>query len=478
MTPGENETHRYGVVVLLMLAYTLNSADRSLIAVIGQPLKLDLALTDTQLGFLIGTAFAALYAFSGIPIARLAERFNRVNILFVVITLWSLLTALCGFAANFIQLMWLRIGVGVGEAGCTPPAHSLISDYFGPERRATAISIYSCGISLGYILSALGGGWLALHYGWRAACIGVGLPGVAVALLIRLLIQEPRRSEGAAHAAAHEASAARAGGRGILGDEVGALGRVARSLCGRWPVLNVLIGVTLSTFAAQGSWAFMPAFYNRDFGLDYARTGLLVGITGGIPVGLGLLLGGTLTDALGRTRTAWYALLPCVALLACVPLYLLACGAFDWSSSALALGVAGMLQYLSFGPTFGIVQNVVEPRQRATAVALIYVVMNVLALGGGAPFTGWIIDVLAAHHHAHPAAHALGDALHALLHGTPGAHDTFLARCGSAALAQDCHAALALATREGIMLTVLLHAWAAVHYGLGAIGLSRVLRFE
>lgn len=163
--------YKRGVTLLMMLAYTFNSAHRTLIAIIGQPMKVDLGLTDTQLGLLVGTAFAALYAVSGIPIARLSERFNRVTIMCAALTVWSGLTVLCGVATSYAQLLLFRVGVGVGEAGCSPPAHSLISDYVEPARRSTALSIYSCGISLGYILSAVVGGYVALHYGWRSACV-------------------------------------------------------------------------------------------------------------------------------------------------------------------------------------------------------------------------------------------------------------------------------------------------------------------
>jgi MFS family permease len=170
------------VVLLLMTAYTFNAMDRSIISIVSQSMKLDLKLTDTQLGLLGGTAFALLYAFGGIPIARLAERFSRVNIITAALVAWSTLSALCGAALNYSQLLLIRVGVGVAEAGCSPPAHSLISDYFEPSRRSSALSVYSCGISIGYLLAAVGGGYVAQHWGWRAACAMAGLPGPAAGL--------------------------------------------------------------------------------------------------------------------------------------------------------------------------------------------------------------------------------------------------------------------------------------------------------
>ena len=194
MPSDESAAYRRTVTVLLMSAYTFNSMDRSIISIIAASLKADLSLSDTQLGLLGGTAFAALYALSGIPIARLAERVSRVNIITVALLVWSALTALCAAAGGFISLLAIRAGVGVAEAGCSPPAHSLISDYHPPAERASALSVYSCGISLGYILAAVVGGYVAERAGWRAACLAVGAPGVLTALIIKAVVREPRRA--------------------------------------------------------------------------------------------------------------------------------------------------------------------------------------------------------------------------------------------------------------------------------------------
>ncbi|HEY6484559.1 MAG TPA: MFS transporter [Steroidobacteraceae bacterium] len=475
--PNRLDTYRYSVTLLLMLAYTLNCADRTLIAIIGQPLKLDLQLSDTEFGLLVGTAFAALYAFSGIPIARLAERFNRVNILFLVMIAWSALTALCATAVGFTQLLFLRMGVGVAEAGCSPPAHSLISDYFEPRQRATALSIYSCGISLGYILSAVAGGYVAERYGWRAACIVVGLPGVVLAVLIRGVIREPPREQAPrARAASRQPSR--------VARELHQLAAVIRVLVLRWCVANFVLGVTIASFASQGAWAFIPAYFNRAFGLDYATIGFIAALTGGVAVGIGLMAGGLIADLLGGRNTRWYAFVPAIGLLICTPIYV---GAFlqaNWQMTAILLGVAGFFQYLSFGPTFGVVQNVVGARQRATATALIYVVLNVVALGGGALFTGWLIDRFAEFNFRHPPANALIGYLDALRHSSIAGGSRFRAACpGGQALAAAsgaahalCRTTLSLSSREGILITVLLYTWAAIHYLLGAIGLGSELR--
>jgi MFS family permease len=233
-------------------------------------MKVDLKLTDTQLGLLAGTAFAALYAVSGVPTARLAERFSRVAILSIALAVWSAFTTAFAATTGFAQLVIARIGVGVGEAGCSPCAHSLISDYYP---RASA-----------YV-----GGWVTLHYGWRAACVAVGLPGVAMALALRLLVREPPR--GLADGLPAPAPAPFA-----LATELAALAQVARSLFLSWPVANVILGLTVASFASYGSWAFIPAYFPRAFGLDYATAGWVLGLVGSVPVALGTLAGGFLTD--------------------------------------------------------------------------------------------------------------------------------------------------------------------------------------
>ncbi len=465
--------YKRSVILLLTLAYTLNSADRTLIAIIGQPLKVDLNLTDTQLGVLIGTAFATLYAFSGLPIARLAERFNRVIIISTALAVWSALTALCGAAASFTQLLMLRMAVGVGEAGCTPPAHSLISDYFAPSRRSTALSIYSCGISFGYIVSAVVGGYAASHYGWRAACLVVGLPGIGVALLLRWSIKEPPRGHSDPLTNSTATQLPTESARVVLSRRFGFAAElkevihVARTLFLKRPIANMLIGLIVASFAAQGSYAFVPAYFSRAFGLDYATIGIISAVTGGATVGLGLAAGGFLTDALGARDAKWYSLVPAGGLIIALPLYVLAFLQADWKMSALFLGTAGFFQYLSFGPTVGVVQNIVASRRRATATALVFILLTVICLGFGPPFTGWLIDRIAD-----------------LNFSTLVLDGSFKSICGSgkaptattAALKQACESTLALSSRQGIIATVLLYAWAAIHYLVGAIGLSEEMR--
>jgi len=451
------------VVSLLMTAYTFNAMDRTIISIIGQSMKLDLKLTDTQLGLLGGTAFAVLYAFGGIPVARLAERLNRVNIITVALVVWSALSALCGAAASFPQLLLIRAGVGVAEAGCSPPAHSLISDYFEPARRTSALSVYTGGISLGYLLAAVGGSYVVQHWGWRAACATVGLPGIAVAILIKMLIREPPRGQGSSLPPFS------------IRGEVGELWAVGRALFADGPIRHMMLGVTLGGFAAYGFYAFVPPYLRRAFDLDYTTVGVIAGAAGGVAVGLGIVAGGFVADALARRDPRWYALVPALGGAVALPLYLLSLLQTDWVRAAWLLSIAGLFQYASLGPTFGVVQNVVAPRRRATATAILYICLSVLALGGGPLFTGWVIDRFAeSDFHSRGAQSVSSIAPETTFAaGCPGGAG---AATAPAEVKSACSATLARATRRGLLVTLLFFGWAAIHYLLAASGIAKSLR--
>ncbi|TPW07359.1 MAG: major facilitator family transporter [Alphaproteobacteria bacterium] len=190
--------YRAFVLAVLLLVYTFNFIDRVAIDILQEQIKTEFGLLDSQLGLLKGLAFALLYTLIGIPLARLAERANRVTILSVCVGLWSAFTALCGVAANFTQLIAARVGVGIGEAGCTPPAQSIIADYFPTDRRATALSIYSMGIHFGAMIAAIGGAWIATNFGWRVTFLALGVPGLLLAIIVKLVVREPPRVASAA----------------------------------------------------------------------------------------------------------------------------------------------------------------------------------------------------------------------------------------------------------------------------------------
>jgi MFS family permease len=473
--PSYTEGYKRLVVGLLLAAYTFNFIDRTILATIGQAIKVDLKLTDTQLGLLGGLAFAILYTLLGIPIARLAERWNRVSIISIAVVVWSGFTVACGFAGGFVTLLLLRVGVGIGEAGCSPPSHSLISDYFEPKRRASALSVYAFGIPLGAMIGAMAGGWLAQHLGWRWAFMIVGAPGVLLAALIKFLVREPPRGHSDA-AAVPDAPAGR-----WLATEIGELAAVTRILFGGWPMLNMMLGVTLVSFAGYGIGQFAPPYFNRAFGLDYATVGLIFGLVGGFSAGVGTLAGGFISDFAGRRNARWYALTPAIGVAIATPLYAAVYLQNDWRFAAVVLLFPAAFGYTYLAPTFGVVQNVVGTRRRATAAAVMLLFLNIIALGGGPLFTGWMIDTLGQFHFTHPG----GSFAQALAGVFGGAHDAlrFSTQCpggrapagAAAALTAQCHSVEALATRQGILVTIVFYAWGALHYLLASFGLAKRL---
>ncbi|HEY9218149.1 MAG TPA: MFS transporter, partial [Phenylobacterium sp.] len=468
--PTYSGGYRNTVLWLLVVAYTFNFIDRTIISTIGQAIKVDLKLTDTELGWLGGLAFALLYTALGIPIARLAERRSRVNIITVAIIVWSAFTALCGTATSFLQLLLFRVGVGVGEAGLSPPAHSLISDYFPPKKRASALSIYSFGIPLGAMFGSVAGGWIAQNVSWQAAFMLVGAPGLIIAIVIKLVIKEPPRglsdqvaepvsgeSPGAVGREASEAGAPPAADHPVKAPSIFA---VAKRLFGSWGMFHMVAGITMASFAGYGTGQYSAPYFIRNFGLDLATVGLVIGVVGGIANGAGTLLGGYLTDFASRRSVRWYALVPAIGLLVATPLYILVYTRTDWKLAAALLLIPGIFHYTYLGPTFGVVQNAMDVRMRATGVALLFFVLNLIALGFGPPFCGWCIDQFS------KAAFQMGD-FFAMCPGGIGKEGL------GAAVDAACKTAMAQGTRQGIIVNLLIYGWAGIHYALAAITLPR-----
>ena len=470
--------YKSAVLGLLLTAYVFNFIDRTILATIGQAVKEDLRVTDAQLGLLGGLYFALLYTILGLPLARLAERRSRVWIITISLVVWSGFTALSGMAHSYAQLALMRFGVGVGEAGLSPPAHSLISDYYAPRKRASALSIFSLGIPLGTMVGAVAGGWLAQNYSWRIAFIALGLPGLILAAAFRLLVREPVRgaSDATVPGRVEDLQAPPEPPRG-LGSELREIAAVARTLFGIPPVFHMVMGITLASFAGYGMGSFIPPHYIRNFGLGLAQTGLIYGLIYGVSATVGTLFGGFVTDRLGRRSARWYALAPAFGLLVAGPLYVLSFNQGDWRTTALVMLFPGMFAYVYLAPTFGVVQNSVEVRRRATATAILFLFLNLIALGGGPPLTGWLIDRLGGWNFAHPGVH---DAWASLLGGLGGREGAAYAtacpgglpaRHAAATVAAACRATLGLSTRQGISLVALVYVWASLHYFLAARGM-------
>lgn len=432
---------RATMLSMLVLIYTCNFVDRTILATLAQAIKLDLVISDAQIGLLQGLAFAVFYTTLGIPLARLSERVNRVTLISICLALWSGMTALCGAAQNYAQLFLCRIGVGIGEAGCSPPAHSLISDLYPPRQRATALAIYSFGIPLGTMLGAVSGGWLVEHFNWRVAMVVVGLPGVVLALVFRLLAREPVR--GAADNAVAVATQA-----------APSIGETIRHVFGNRAFLHITIGATLVGFVGYGTGTFAYAYFIRMFKVGYAELGLFFGLVAGLSAGLGTLLGGWMSDWAGRRRRSWYALLPAIGLVIATPTYIYAFTRGDWITAVWWMLLPGLFHYAYIGPTLGVMHNLALPRMRATATALFFVVVNLVGLGIGPYATGALIDFSAARRFAQ-AGHG---SFAILCPGGVGAPDA------AESLRSACAGALAQGTQDGIVLMLLVFLWAAVHY--------------
>ena len=367
---------------LLLVVYVFNFIDRQILNMLLEPIKLEFGVSDTSLGFLSGIAFALFYTFVGIPVARIADRRSRRTIIALALFIWSALTALTGFARSFAQLAIARIGVGVGEAGCSPPAHSLISDMFPPERRATALSIYALGIPIGGGLGSLAGGWLNEWFDWRTAFVLVGLPGVLLALVVRFTLREPERG-------VYDLPAARAHAPQADFREVLALLWALRSF------RHVAFGAALHAFYGYGAGAFIAPFFMRTHGLSTGEIGTwlaVIGFTGGVA---GTYLGGYLSDRLAVRDLRWYAWVPALATVIYLPFAFLL---YLWPDGRVALLLAlpgSTLGGMYLGPTFAITQSAVRPAMRATASAILLFIINLIGLGLGPQGVGIVSDLLA-----------------------------------------------------------------------------------
>lgn len=401
---------RYSLGLLVFL-YVINYVDRQVLSVLIEPIKRDLGASDTQMGILSGIAFALFYTTMGVPIARLADRGVRRTVIVWGVVVWSAMTALCGAAQSFIQLSLARFGVGVGEAALNPPAHSLIADYFPPERRATALAIFNVGGNLGVMLGFFAGGWLGETFGWREAFLVVGLPGLAAALLARwTLLEPPRGTWERAHAVSAAHSAARSSAHSTThraalpadqatdpaaAPEAPSFPEVVRFLASKPTFVYVSLASAFYVFAAYGCTIWAPTFLIRVHHLSLSEVGLWVGLIQGIGGGLGTFVGGVLGDRLGAREPRMRAWIPALGGLLAIPLLLVFLFA-PTSTLALAGYAPAMAASVLFvGPTYALVQELAPVSMRAQAAAILLFTMNLIGLGIAPVVVGALNDGLA-----------------------------------------------------------------------------------
>ena len=369
---------RYALAVLAVV-YMFNFVDRQILAILLPSIKEEFQVGDTVLGLLAGTAFALFYVILGIPIARLADRWNRRNLIAVAVAVWSGMTALSGLAANIWQLTLARIGVGVGEAGCSPPAHSMIADLYPPEQRSSAMGIYTLGISAGVMLAYLAGGWVVQNMGWREAFFIIGLPGLLLALIVRFTLPEPRRGESE--------------GRRDSGSQPALIDAV-RFLLARRSFLYMAIAAGLSAFVGYSIINFMPSFIDRSFGVGIAVIGFWLGLIYGIAGGAGFYFGGYFADRIGRAGHRKAMVFIGLSTAASALLY---GGVFLATSVTVCmtlLVVPAVIANFYLAPVLSQTQSLVSLRMRAVASSLVLLIINVIGLAMGSPITGYISDLL------------------------------------------------------------------------------------
>jgi predicted MFS family arabinose efflux permease len=376
--PGARVTG-YGLF-MLTLVYAFNFVDRQILVILQEPIKLEMGLSDSQLGLLSGFSFALVYITAGIPIAFWADRSNRRNIIAAALTIWSGMTALSALAQNYGQLLLARIGVGIGEAGGSPPAHSMISDYYPPHKRGTALAIYSTGVHLGILLGFIGGGLVAQAYGWRVAFMAMGLPGIVLAVVFVFTVQEPRRGRWE--------SKAEAAFKPTMRETV----EVLSSYRSFW---YLAAGCGLTAFVGYGNGNFAPSFLMRYHGFDVAEVGIVLAAFGGGGGLIGTFLGGFAADRLGVEDKRWYLWLPAIAGVLAIPLgfpYLL------MDNTAVVIGFLFLTTILIntyLGPCLAISHSLVPPSMRALTSAVLFLVLNLIGLGLGPLTAGLLSDFYA-----------------------------------------------------------------------------------
>lgn len=372
-------TSSWYALSVLLVVYVFNFLDRSILGILAQPIKDELGVSDTEMGFLGGIAFAFFYTLLGIPIARLADKTVRRTLLAVCLAIWSGMTVLCGFATSFAYLLLARIGVSIGEAGGSPPSHSMISDLFPEHRRATALAIYALGIPIGSMLGSLIGGTINAEYGWRVAFIAVGAPGLLLALLVRFTLKEPRRGASDAIAQAHA--------------EAPPVMEVMRFLWDQKSFRYLSIGAALHAFVGNGVGYWFPSFLIRTHGLDTATVGLWLFYLGFAGM-IGTFMGGWLCDQLGRKDERWYLWLPGIATVAAIPFSVFVYLGDDVITALIVANIPIILGAFYLGPGFALTQRLVGVRMRALAASMLLFITNLIGLGLGPQLTGIISDVL------------------------------------------------------------------------------------
>ncbi|MEH6559458.1 MAG: MFS transporter [Oceanicoccus sp.] len=381
--PYASGKKKYYVLGLLTVVYSFNFIDRQLLAILQEAIKADLNLSDGQLGLLTGFAFAVFYVTAGIPIARWADRSNRSRIIAGSLFIWSFMTALSGAAQNYMQLLLARIGVGVGEAGGSPPSHSIISDIFPPTSRATALGFYSTGVSFGILFGFLLGGWLNEFFGWRIAFAVVGIPGVLLAAVVWMTLPEPIRG------LSEEKQAT---------DDQPTFMEVLGLLWSRLSFRHMAAGAALNAFASYSSSNWSASFMIRTHGMTTGELGTWLALIMGFGGAIGVFFGGYIADRLSPRDKRWYVWVPAITGFLSVP-FIAATYMVDTAYVALAcMVIPGVMANVYLGNAIATTHSLVGLRMRALSSAVLFFILNMIGLGLGPWTVGLLSDYLASTH--------------------------------------------------------------------------------
>tara|TARA_B000000437_G_scaffold6612_1_gene5835 strand:+ start:569 stop:1873 length:1305 start_codon:yes stop_codon:yes gene_type:complete len=380
---GASKQYRNFVLILLTIVYGFNFIDRQIMGILAPFIQKDLGLTNTELGLLIGLAFAVFYTFVAIPIAWLADRYNRVNILSIALATWSGFTALTGLANNFIQIGLARMGVGIGEAGGSPPSHSIISDLFPKEERASALGVYSMGIPIGimaayFVTASLMGSGDDVD--WRRIFIVLGLTGIGLAVIVKLVLKEPVRG-------AIELNQSTETKKPPFKESLKELIKIPAwwAMC---------FGIAFGSFVSYAKSAFQTKYLvTLDPSFDFQTLVIILGIMNGTTYAAGAFFGARLADKWGKRDVRAYGWLPAISIGLALPVALITWWVPSIEVHLVFATLFLLLIGIYLGPSFAIAQTLAPIHMRAMSTALFFFILNMIALGGGPTFAGWIMDL-------------------------------------------------------------------------------------
>ena len=378
MGAGVRASNRTYVLFIMTLIYVVNYLDRQILAILMPQIKAEFGLTYTQIGYLVGPAFAIVYAVLGVPLAVIADRANRRNVIAASLAVFSIMTVLSSYARGFWTMALARFGTGVGEAGTGPSINSVIADLYAPAERASALSFYTAGLNVGLLVAFFGGGWISEHYGWRVAIVSAGVPGLLLAVLLLLTVREPKRGLVEALPDTNPPSFV----------------TVVKYLWGQRSFRWMSIGTSFSSFGGYAGIAFIPTFLKISHHMSPAEIGAALALLTGIGGAIGTYFAGVLADRYGARDVRWNMYVPIVAGFIAVPfapLFYLS------SSTAVALAAAVipvMMSATYVGPAYSMAQGLVPLRMRARSVAILLLILNIIGLGLGPPVVGKIADLL------------------------------------------------------------------------------------